>query len=160
MGACISAAEKAEVYHYPADIPTSQMDCMTIFLKAPQVQKQRVTWISSEPKVQHVSAVFADYLLSRYTYFNHFCMANCITVFAHHGLQLGGKHSLSSLCFQSREMIWIAIVWNFSEPEFSIAPMNIKLLDWNQCVISLVVKGFLLWENNVLNFSWMVSFKI
>ena len=58
MGTCISAGEQAGVHPYPADtyLPDSQVDCMTIFLRALQMQKQRVTWVSSEPKGKHVSA--------------------------------------------------------------------------------------------------------
>lgn len=57
-----------------------------------------------------ISRIFADYLVSRYTDFNHFCMANCITVVAHHDSQLWGKLSLSSLWVWSREVLWITIV--------------------------------------------------
>lgn len=57
-----------------------------------------------------ISRIFADYLVSRYTDFNHFCIAICITVVAHHGLQLWGKLSLRSLWVWSRETIWITIV--------------------------------------------------
>lgn len=58
MRICKSAGEEAGVYLYPTDtyLPASQVDCMTIFLRALQMQRQRVTWISSEPKGKHVSA--------------------------------------------------------------------------------------------------------
>lgn len=58
MGTSVSAGEKAGVYPYPTDtyLPDSQVDCIKIFLRALQMQKQRVTWISSEPKGKHVSA--------------------------------------------------------------------------------------------------------
>lgn len=89
MGTCIvlgKMQESTSIQQTPTREPGGLYDNIFKGLADAEAEGNMVKlWAQREACI---SRIFADYLVSRYTDFNHFCIAISITVVARHGLQL------------------------------------------------------------------------